>query len=377
MKDEMLVVYAAQMFEIRQRLAQIDFGDTGKNTLRDEFCAMADTLHSWSFRGLTPDQKKIRKAEIKELSSWMRMLITSQSLALPPEMEYVLRHLLEQWIGIGINSLTLVFLEDEYRVRRFNKDRAGYYVLETKYGVRFSKDPVFIGIPRHYKEDLLSNIALFHEIGHIVDTQISLMTDVKDEIIKTTNKSCDKKIIKEYFPIIAAEGVFDETVLVSYIKEYIADLFSAQYLGNYITDFVEFLEFGEKINDNRSHPPLEKRKQVVNDFLDCMNLSSHFTTNYLLKYIMDSFHNSGKGDLQTRWSPFSGDELLKGNTVTITNEDELFSVFKHAWDVICTGVTTVERARQLPPNSLSYHGFYESFNSRVKDSIASYRQQHP
>ena len=58
MKDEMLVVYAAQMFEIRQRLAQIDFGDTGKNTLRDEFCAMADTLHSWSFRGLTPDQKK-------------------------------------------------------------------------------------------------------------------------------------------------------------------------------------------------------------------------------------------------------------------------------------------------------------------------------
>lgn len=368
----MLVVCVAQMYQMRQRLSSIDFGDVGKNTLRDEFCSMADNAHAWKIRGLTPNEKAKRKAEIEELTKWMHLLISSKSPALPTEMEFVLRCLLAQWIGNNINDLTLVFLEGEYKVRRFNKDAIGYRLFGTTFGVNFTKDPVFIGIPRECKEDLLSNIALFHEMGHIVDTQISLMTDVKDSIIKSTNKDYSKRIIREYFPKLFNDKVFDESILVSYIKEYIADLFSAQYLGNYIIDYLDFVETGKKTDDSPTHPPFEKRKKVVEDFINCMTLSNQVTSNYLLKYIIDSFHFSGKGDLCIRWSPISGNSFLMGSPVTLTNNDELFSVFKQVWDVVYLGVTQVEKARHLPPNTLSHYAFYDSLNSTVKDSISCF-----
>ena len=377
MKEEMLIICAAQMYQMRQRLSVIDFGDAGKNILRDEFCEMARVLHSWPIKGLDPKERLKRKQDIEELSTWMHLLMSSNFIVLPSEMEYVIRLLLQSWIGIGVNDLTLVFLEGEFGVTRFNKDKLGVYQIGAKYGVNFTKDPVFVGVPRYYKEDILSNIALFHEIGHIVDNQISLVTDVKNEIEKETGKDCGKRIIREYFPLLNKSGVWDEGIILNHIKEYIADLFGAQYLGEYIIEFVDFVETVKSADGTRNHQPFENRKQVVNDFLSCMKTQSHTTSNHLLQYVMQSFHDSGRGDLCIRWHAIKGDDLLNDRPIKIACNDDMYSLFRHVWDVVFAGVNAVENVRQLPANSLSHFGFYDSYNKRVMESIATFRVNNP
>lgn len=71
-------------------------------------------------------------------------------------------------------------------------------------GVRFTKDPVFIRIPHFYQDDMLFNIALFHELVHIVDAQLNLFYDVKENIKNDVGLDMDKRIIREYFPILNA-----------------------------------------------------------------------------------------------------------------------------------------------------------------------------
>lgn len=92
---------------------------------------------------------------------------------------------------------------------------------------------------------------------------------------------------------------------------------------------------------------------------------------------MDSFSDAGRGDLSIRWTNIAGDDLLNNHPVALSGIGEVISIFKHSWDVIFSGMSTVERARALPPNTLSYFDFYDSFNKRVMESIAAFRINHP
>ena len=373
----MLVICAAQMLQMQQRLAAINFGDTDRNNLRDELCTMANTLHSNSIKGLKPDQRDSLKLLYEDLTRWMHFLITSSTSIVPEEMVFVLREILRSWLGAGLDNLVVVFVEGDFRVTRFNKNAVGVTVFETASGVRFTKDPVFIRIPIFYQEDMLFNIALFHEIGHVVDAQLNLFYDVKESVKYSTGGDCGKALIRMFFPLLSRTGVFDETVLISYIKEYIADLFAAQYVGPYIIEYLDYIGTQTRVDDSKTHPHFNQRQQMVMDFLNCMSLKKHTTSNYLLKFIMDSFSGSGKGDLMIRWRDIAGDDLMNGNMVPIACIDDMLSIFKHTWDVIYKGVNAIEKARKIPINTLSHFDFYNSFNKRVMESIATYKASLP
>lgn len=377
MKEEMLVICAAQMQQMQFRLAGIDFGEADRNDLRDQLCDMANVLHSRSLRGLNNDQRNKTKLFYEDLMSWLHLLITSRNTTVPEEMDYVIRKLLRMWLGNGLDNLVLIFVEGDFSVTRFNKNAVGASVFEAATGVRFTKDPVFIRIPHFYQDDMLFNIALFHELGHIVDAQLNLFYDVKENIKNAVGRDMDKRIIRDYFPILNATHSYDEGVLISYIKEYIADLFAAQYVGNYIVDYLDYLGDKTRQPDSKTHPHLDKRRQVVTDFINCMNSRTHSTTNFLLKYIMDSFSGSGKGDLIIRWKPIAGNDLLNDHFVALADIDDLFSVFKHAWDVVYGGVNSVEKARRIPLNTMSHYDFYNSFNVRIKESVSAFKANNP
>ena len=373
MKEEMLVICAAQMQQMQFRLAGIDFGEADRNDLRNQLCAMANVLHSKSLRGLNNDQRNQKKLFYEDLMRWMHFLIMSRITSVPEEMNYVIRNLLRIWLGEGLDNLALVFVEGDFSVARFNKNVVGASVFEAATGVRFTKDPIFIRIPHFCRDDMLFNIALFHELGHIVDVQLNLFYDVKENIKNVVKGDMDKRIIREFFPILNATHSYDEGILTSYIKEYIADLFAVQYVGNYIVEYLDYQGNQTRHHDSKTHPHLEKRRQMVTDFINCMHSRTHSTSNFLLKYIMDSFSGSGKGDLALRWKSIAGNDLLNGNLVALADIDDLFSVFKHAWDVVYGGVNSVENARGIPLNTMSHYDFYNSFNVCIKESISAFK----
>jgi len=373
MKDEVMAICAAQMYQIRNRLAAMDFGDIDKNALRDSLCAMADVIHGSNLKGLNTQQQLDKKCEIEQFTEWMFYLMSSRNLMIPLEMEFVVRELLRFWLGHSLDQLVLVFVEGSFAVTRFNKIPIGISSLEARYGIRFAKDPVFISIPRYCKQDFLFNIALFHEIGHVVDQQLNLYHDVKEAVKQQTGYDSSKKLIRDFFPILHKAGRVDEKILISYIKEYIADLFSAQYLGEYLLTYLDYLEPHQKKPGSVTHPSYIHRKKMINDLLACMRSPNHMTSNFLLQYIMDSFSSAGKGDLILRWTAIHGRELMMGQSVSLNSLDELFSVFKHSWDVVFNGINNIEAARGLAANSLSCFDFYYSINTGIQNGISALR----
>lgn len=372
MKEEMLVICAAQMQQMQYRLSKIDFGDSDRNHLRDELCAMANVLHSRSVKGLNNSERDKNKLFYESLMKWMHFLITSDTTNIPTQMSFVLKKILYAWLGKGLDNLVVVFVEGDFSVTRFKKDPMGTSLFEADTGIKFSKDPVFVKIPHFYQEDMLFNIALFHELGHIVDEQLNIFYDVKESIVKVTSGDVNKRIIREYFPILNVGRTFDEGIIVSYIKEYIADLFAAQYVGSYIVEYLDYLGERTRISDSKTHPHLDERRKLVTNFISCMNSPTHSTSNFLLQYIMNSFSDAGKGNLCIRWKTIQGDELLNDHPITLTCQDDLFSLLKHAWDVIYGGVKTVEAARSIPLNTMSHFDFYNSINKRVLESVSNY-----
>lgn len=372
MKEEMLVICAAQMQQMQYRLSKIDFGDSDRNHLRDELCEMADVLHSRGVKGIKNSERDKKKLFYEGLMKWMHFLITSNTTNVPTQMSYVLKKILYAWLGKGLDNLVVVFVEGDFSVTRFKKDPMGTSLFEASTGIKFSKDPVFVRIPHYYQEDMLFNIALFHELGHIVDEQLNLFYDVKESVIKATSGDVNKRIIREYFPILNVGRTFDEGVIDSYIKEYIADLFAAQYVGKYIIEYLDYLGEQTRIPDSKTHPHFDIRKKMVDDFINCENSKTRNTSNFLLQYIMESFAGAGKGNLTIRWKLIQGDDLLNDRPVVLADLDDLFSLFKHAWDVVYGGVNAVETARNIQLNTMSHYSFYDSLNKCVLDSVTQF-----
>lgn len=377
MKEEMLVICAAQMQQMQFRLATIDFGDSDRNNLRNELCAMANVLHSIKLKGLNNNERDRTKLIYEDLTRWMYFLISSKVTNVPEQMVFVLKEILHTWLGDELDNLIVVFVEGDFSVARFNKNAMGASVFEAKTNVGFSKEPVFIRVPHLYQDDMLFNIALFHELGHIVDMQLNLSYDVKENVLRAASGDLNKRIVREYFPILTAIRSIDEEVITSYIKEYIADLFAAQYVGSYIVEYLDYLGERTRVSDSKTHPHLDERKEMVDDFINCMNSRAHNTSNFLLQYILDSFYDASKGNLCVRWKTIQGDELLNNHPITLTCQDDLFSLFKHAWDVICEGVNNIERVRNIPLNTMSHFDFYNSINKRMLESISNYMANNP
>jgi hypothetical protein len=308
---------------------------------------------------------------------WMHFLITSNATNVPTQMSFVLKKILYAWLGKGLDNLVVVFVEGDFSVTRFKKDPMGTSLFEASTGIKFSKDPVFVRVPHSYQEDMLFNIALFHELGHIVDEHLNLYFDVRENVLSSVSGNVDKSIIRKYFPILNAKRSLDTEVLTSYIKEYIADLFAAQYVGTYIVEYLDYLGERTRNAESRTHPHLNERRKLVEDFITCMNSSTHRTSNFLLQYIMESFNGTGKGELAIRWKFIQGDDLIKGSPVILTNLDDLFSLFKHAWDVVYGGVNAVETARNVQLNTMSHYSFYDSLNKCVLDSVTRFMDSDP
>ena len=151
MKEEMLVICAAQMQQMQYRLSKIDFGDSDRNHLRDELCEMADVLHSRGVKGIKNSERDKKKLFYEGLMKWMHFLITSNTTNVPTQMSYVLKKILYAWLGKGLDNLVVVFVEGDFSVTRFKKDPMGTSLFEASTGITFSKDPVFVRIPHYYQ----------------------------------------------------------------------------------------------------------------------------------------------------------------------------------------------------------------------------------
>lgn len=158
---------------LRAQVAVITFFDADKETFRTELIAIADALIAVNFRvsfnPFLPDEYITSVVNIK---CWLSELLDSNAYRLCPEMSYCIEKMIERWNKQG-QPRNVVFTLGDFAIRKYKRDIVSkqipfLYSLQLRTGITLTKEPVFIFVPDQFKDDLLSCVLLFHEVGHFV-----------------------------------------------------------------------------------------------------------------------------------------------------------------------------------------------------------------
>ena len=112
---------------------------------------------------------------------------------------------------------------------------------------------------------------------------------------------------------------------------------------------------------------------MADAFQAYLSSRSHHTDDWLLKIILDVFHNT-VGELADRNRSLPIDNVKLGNTHNLKTDEEMFSIYKILWDVSGMGIHTLEQERGLSVGQLCNSDYYNSLNEAVRASILNYLQ---
>lgn len=267
---------------------------------------------------------------------WTERLILSNEYRLNPEMAYCIEQLVSKW-NVHKEKKLVVFTLGNFQVlkikREDNKDYIEYLeTMSLRTGIPQTYEPVFIRVPDEYKDQMLTNVPLFHEVGHFVDRDNSVTDMVYDMIEDELTKSKTSRFLREHFPRFINVELKDnqeaEKIIRNHISEYIADVFGAQYAHEYILLPAKYV-VPEPAKDDDDHPSLDCRRRFVNVFIDYCKTGE--CSNPLLLAILEVLNLINKIELCP--DQHSANDLLS-DQLTFQNNDELLSSFQVAWKAV-------------------------------------------
>lgn len=371
---EHLYMLMARCYEKSQQLAGLTFTEAEKNQLRDELVAYAHAIYTLSIKRVNTENRDYHARMSILLTQMMTFLVDSHNNPINRELEYVVRKLVTDW-NINLNTNIILFSHGDYAVLHYNA--SVFKILNQLYRLTFSRQPRIVYFPREYDGDVLFSSVVFHEVGHMVENDRSLGGKVYDELIKTIQNP-RATILKNYFIPDYDQKAVNEDRMRAYIKEYISDLFGAQYLGRNILHYLNCHDSLIRKKDTSEHPCYDCRERLVESFMNYTSVNPNRTTDKFLQIIIDVFHNEGAiPDLRLRDLNLSKDNLVRGNNHVLANQQELFSLFSAAWRASLSGLSAVEAARGMANGALSRYDYYNTINEATKQSVADYMVINP
>lgn len=167
------------------------------------------------------------------------------SKSVPFEMVYALELALRDWTSHPC-AITTALLDDlDYHFLGVDPTIA---IRAHDPQVRFENELIQIALPRLYRHRPLYNVALYHELGHYIDTHFRV-----SELSLLQNPAYSR---------LSPERL---RILLNHSKEYFADLFAVSYTGVAFVKFLETLAFGAP--DSFSHPATSKRVEKMENLM--------------------------------------------------------------------------------------------------------------
>ena len=369
---EHLFLLMGRCYKTSQQLAGLVFAEDEKNQLRDELLAYADAIYNLHINRVNTENRDYHARMSILVTEMMKFLMASHNLTINPELEYVTKRLALEW-GIDSNTNIILFSHGDYAVRHY--DASVFQGLVNCYGLTLTKKPRIVFFPQEYEGDVLFSSVVFHEVGHMVENDKSLGGKIYDELIKEI-KNPRATILKNYFRLDYDQPALNEERLRYYIKEYVSDIFAAQYLGKNILHYLNCRESLNRKKDTSDHPCYECREKLIDSFLNCNPSNVNSTSDKFLQIILKVFHNTVY-DLAFHDLNLSKDGLLRGNIYAVTNQEELFSLFSAAWRASLSGTHAVETARGMRNGTLSRFDYYDIINEATKQSVTNYMANNP
>lgn len=279
----------------------------------------------------------------------------------PHEMIECLNAALKDWID-DYNKYIFVTTDGDYCIYLLGKSiDLTYENIKNLYDIDFSYKLVNVQLPKYLLRDYLTNVVLYHELGHFVDNNYKLTETILSEILKQPKDI----LINTYFPYIdPAKDIHTyEECIRKHLCEYLADLFAAQYAGNHFYNFLFYLEH-DNLNWYKTHPNHKYRKKIIEDFLNGVS-------NPVLDIIKRIIHTVTGRDFKVRFTNLPPDDFYNLVPTDITDEHELHSLFKLGWDIYLAGGNHFKTA-----NAMSYtpsqSEVYNIVNNLIEKSINNF-----
>lgn len=371
---EHLYLLMARCYEASQRLAGLQMVDADRSNLRDDLIGFAETIYLFNLEKSNEKDRNTHAQLALIVTELISYLIEFHTNPKNRELQYVVTKLAAEW-GIDPRYNIILFSQGAYSVRHFHP--LVFAWLQSYYNRTFSKIPRVVNLPREYDGDILFSSVVFHEVGHMVENDRSLGGKVYDELIKLI-RNPKATVLKNYFRPDYDKGALVEDRIRAYIKEYIADVFGAQYMRNHILHFLNCHESLRQDADTSDHPSFKCREKFVKSFLDCFSRPSPDTSDDLLRTIIKVFQNEGAiPDLCLRDLNLDEEEIIRGNSTVLASTQEMFSIFSSAWRASLKGIGNAETVRGMEHGSLSRYEFYSSINNATKRSITGFMANNP
>lgn len=375
MTEAEILRYVTEIRALRGTVSTIIFADADKEQFRSELIAIADRLLTVNApTDYSPFTEEEYASYITACRDWLKQLVDSNEYRLNEEMSYCVLKTIEKWDQQQAQRI-VVFTLGEFAVqkirRNVNTHRIDYLLtMAQNTGVNLTKEPVFIRVPDRFKDHILTNVPLFHEVGHFIDSDNSISERVLAELFPLLHGNKNSRFKREFFPDydgIDINTIPDiNTVLLSHVEEYIADVFGAQYAGIQILCYASYIEAKSANRSTKDHPSYNCRKRLVESFLNQgqPGVRSNPLLNAILRYLpMLRVYNS----------PFTEADLLDPN-LRFVDADEMLSSISKPWPFIIreSKRNRIRRESVVNFNQMIALPIFGSFDSNMRSAIREY-----
>lgn len=300
------------------------------------------------------------------VSVCIQYLKSATKADLKPALYVCLRCAMEDWVKDSQSHYVLTSYKatvSSHHFLSYTIDSQAIKLIYDVLGITIPYKLVAIGYPTYLEKDFLSNVSLYHELGHFVDLcewKISLhitarfinsgipmnseyFNGIDEQILRDKKHSCHDKEIKRLYNLIS---------------EYFADIFAAQYIGRHKMHLSHYMA-----GDNGfsyTHPSISARTRAIENFLQPENTHDDF-----IKALLNETQRITGKELKIRNESLILDPLLARQPYINLNKNQLHSLLQNAWELWENDTSGF----RTDPDSMTA---YQRINDLLEQSIMNY-----
>ena len=355
-----LQLYQAETLIANSR--KYNFSDTQKDEylkkLQDLFTGIKKSIEN----GFDDEKIFEKKSHLDFIFKSIEFLKDSTLNTIPFEVVGCLQKAMSDWIDekkfIIVTSLQNNLYSVSYDLS-YAMNKNFYKSLETEYGVVFEQKLVQINLPLTLSKDYLSSVALYHELGHFVDLQHSITMALRYAI---ELKQIPVTDLLDYMPYLTVPDI-DLIKLEYHLGEYFCDLFAAQYIGETLGLFLQYITNNSN-KDSTTHPATVNRVKVIADFIAG-------TENPIVNLIQTGVEALTGKKFEIRYKKIISDDFYKLIPYEVKSDAELHGSIIYGWQVWLDDIDKFNQCMKYDVN-LSESTIYRVINSLVEKTIGNY-----
>lgn len=373
MSGAILYIEYAQMLNLWDRVSSIPFSDDRKKTYVKQLDTIINGLARIDFQSIHPRDIQQYQDVIFFLYRSLEFLNNSTLNHTPWEMIYVLEAALGEWLKDDDSYLVTTFLGNPIRRYSFDQflaiNQLIYDNIFSLFDLKFSQRLIQINLPYSQYREYLTNVILFHELGHFIDVKYKISEELSFAILEAHPRlpSSEKEELEGYFPSLRS-GTTEisplKKQLVSYCQEYFADLFAAQYVGESCNFHLDYLDPRSSSIANTSHPDSEHRIENVNSFLEGR-------TNFILSQLSRIIPLLTEKEISIRYKEPNPDAIQSLFPAELQSIEEVYGLFPACWKIYLNDTDNISVKNRIAP-PFSKTQLYNIVNSLLEKSIGNY-----